>query len=197
MDAIFRQDTGMLRVDSFVIPCLYFLYLPPAFDILYWNNDTTCLLAQLHSDLLDQMQANPLVTLGDLTVLVKPIDLPGLACDKYLVAGVTDHITPWHTCYRSTQFLTGDIRFVLSNSGHIEALVNPPGNPKSNYFLNTELPASAQECMQGAQQQMGTWWDDWASWLQARSGRTVNTRKTLGKKGQYEPMEASPETYVH
>ncbi len=170
---------------------------PPAFDILYWNNDTTCLPAQLHSDFLDHMQANPLVTPGDLTVLGKPIDLPGLACDKYLVAGVTDHITPWHACYRSTQFLTGDIRFVLSNSGHIQALVNPPGNPKSNYFLNDELPASSEEWMQGAEQQMGTWWDDWASWLQARSGRTVNARKTLGKKGQYEPMEAAPGTYVH
>lgn len=170
---------------------------PPTFDILYWNNDTTCLPAKLHSDFLDQMQTNPLVTAGGLTVKDQPIDLPSLACDKYLVAGVTDHITPWHACYRSTQFLTGDIRFVLSNSGHIQALVNPPGNPKSNYFLNDELPATADEWLQGAEQQMGTWWDDWADWLRIRSGRTVNARKTLGKTGLYEPMEAAPGTYVH
>jgi polyhydroxyalkanoate synthase len=170
---------------------------PPTFDILYWNNDTTCLPAKLHSDFLDQMQTNPLVTAGGLMVKGQPIDLPSLACDKYLVAGVTDHITPWHACYRSTQFLTGDIRFVLSNSGHIQALVNPPGNPKSNYFLNDELPATADEWLQGAEQQMGTWWDDWADWLRIRSGRTVNARKTLGKTGLYEPMEAAPGTYVH
>jgi poly[(R)-3-hydroxyalkanoate] polymerase subunit PhaC len=169
---------------------------PPAFDILYWNNDTTCLPAQLHSDFLDQLQADPLVTAGDLTVLDKPIDLPGLACDKYMVAGVTDHITPWHACYRSTQFLNGDIRFVLSNSGHIQALVNPPGNKKSNYFLNDELPSSHDEWLNGAQQKMGSWWDDWSLWLQSRSGRKVNARKTLGKRGQFDPMEAAPGTYV-
>jgi polyhydroxyalkanoate synthase len=170
---------------------------PPVFDILYWNNDTTCLPAQLHSDFLDQLQTNPLVTAGDLTVMDKPIDLPGLACDKYIVAGVTDHITPWHACYRSTQFMTGDIRFVLSNSWHIQALVNPPGNTRSNYFLNDDLPASHEEWREGAEQVMGTWWDDWASWLTERSGREVNARKTLGKKGSYEPMEAAPGTYVY
>ncbi|MEH6569304.1 MAG: alpha/beta fold hydrolase [Halioglobus sp.] len=170
---------------------------PPAFDILYWNNDTTCLPAQLHSDFLDQLQADPLVTAGDLTVLDKPIDLTSLACDKYMVAGVTDHITPWHACYRSTQFMTGDIRFILSNSGHIQALVNPPGNARSTYFSNDEQPASHEEWLDGAEQIMGTWWDDWASWLLKRSGRKINARKTLGKKGVFEPMEAAPGTYVY
>ena len=170
---------------------------PPAFDILYWNNDTTCLPAQLHSDFLDQIQADPLVTAGDLTVLDKPIDLTSLACDKYLLAGVNDHITPWHACYRSTQFMTGNIRFVLSNSGHIQALVNPPGNARSTYFLNDDKPASHEEWLDGAEQKMGTWWDDWASWLQERSGRKINARKTLGKKGEFEPMEDAPGTYVY
>ncbi|MEH6584539.1 MAG: alpha/beta fold hydrolase, partial [Halioglobus sp.] len=170
---------------------------PPAFDILYWNNDTTCLPAQLHSDFLDQLQANPLVTAGDLTVLDQPIDLTSLDCDKYMVAGVTDHITPWHACYRSTQFMSGNIRFILSNSGHIQALVNPPGNKRSNYFSNDDLPGSHDEWLQGAEQKMGTWWDDWAEWLQQRSGRKINARKTLGKKGSYEPMEAAPGTYIH
>ena len=92
--------------------------------------------------------------------------------------------------------MTGDIRFVLSNSGHIQALVNPPGNAKSNFFLNEELPASHDEWRQGAHQVMGTWWDDWANWLEQRSGRKVNARKNLGKRGSYEAMEAAPGTYV-
>ena len=170
---------------------------PPAFDILYWNNDTTNLPAQLHSDFLDQIQSNPLVKAGGLSVLEQPIDLTSVACDKYLMAGTTDHITPWHACYRSTQFLAGDIRFVLSNSGHIQALVNPPGNPRSNYFVNAELPASHDEWLAGAEQCTGTWWDDWASWLAVRSGRQVNARKSLGRKGVHEPMEAAPGTYVY
>ena len=170
---------------------------PPAFDILYWNNDTTCLPAKLHSDFLDQLLANPLVTAGALSIMDRPIDLTSLACDKYMVAGVTDHITPWHACYRSSQFMSGDIRFVLSNSGHIQALVNPPGNPRANYFTNDELPESPEQWLEGAEQNTGTWWDDWASWLQERSGRKVSTRKTLGKKGRFEPMEAAPGTYVY
>lgn len=170
---------------------------PPAFDILYWNNDTTCLPAQLHSDFLDQILANPLVTAGDLTVMEKPIDLTSLDCDKYLVAGVNDHITPWPACYRSTQFLGGDIRFVLSNSGHIQALVNPPGNAKSTYFLNDELPVSHEDWLSSADQQVGTWWEDWASWLKKRSGNQVNARKTLGKKVVFEPLEDAPGTYVY
>ncbi len=169
---------------------------PPVFDILYWNNDTTCLPAKLHSDFLDQIQTNPLVRPGALKILGKEIDLTSLDCDKYIVAGTTDHITPWHACYRSTQFLSGNIRFVLSNSGHIQALVNPPGNPKSNYFLNDEYPASHDEWLKSAEQNMGTWWDDWSNWLNQRSGRKINARKTLGKKGSYDPMKAAPGTYV-
>ncbi len=169
---------------------------PPAFDILYWNNDTTCLPAQLHSDFLDQILANPLVTPGDLTVRDTAIDLTSLDCDKYLVAGTTDHITPWHACYRSTQFLEGDIRFILSNSGHIQALVNPPGNPKANFFANDELPASHEDWLAGAEQQAGTWWDDWAEWVSGRSGKKVRARKTLGNR-QHPPMEDAPGKYVY
>jgi len=169
---------------------------PPAFDILYWNNDTTNLAAQLHSDFLDQILSNPLATPGDLTLLDQPIDLSALDYDKYMLAGVTDHITPWHACYRSTQIMGGDIRFILSNSGHIQAMINPPGNPRASYFTNDELPASHEEWLEGARQHAGTWWDDWAAWLQQRSGKKVNARKTLGRKGAYEAMEAAPGTYV-
>jgi polyhydroxyalkanoate synthase len=169
---------------------------PPAFDILYWNNDTTNLPAQLHSDFLDQILSDPLVNPGDLTVLDHPVDLSALDYDKYMIAGVTDHITPWHACYRSTQIMGGDIRFILSNSGHIQAMVNPPGNPKANYFTNDALPAAHEEWLEGARHHTGTWWDDWAGWLQKRSGKKVNARKTLGKKGVFDAMEAAPGTYV-
>ncbi len=170
---------------------------PPAFDILFWNNDTTNLPAQLHSDFLDLMQSNPLVTPGDLTVLGEAIDLSGLTYDKYMVGGTTDHITPWHACYRSTQLMGGDIRFILSNSGHIQAMVNPPGNPKSNFFTRDDLPESSADWQAGAEQQMGTWWHDWAEWLSAHGGRRVRARKSVGRKDSYPPLEAAPGTYVY
>lgn len=168
---------------------------PPAFDILYWNNDTTCLPAQLHSDFLDILQSDPLVTAGDLSVLDRPIDLQGLNCDKYLVAGTTDHITPWHACYRSTGILGGDIRFILSNSGHIQALVNPPGNPKATFFHNEDLPASHEEWLEGASQHSGSWWVDWAQWLGKRSGPKVRARKTAGNTN-FPVLGDAPGTYV-
>jgi polyhydroxyalkanoate synthase len=168
---------------------------PPAFDILYWNNDTTCLPAQLHSDFLDIMQSDPLVTPGDLSILDQAIDLKSLKGDKYIVAGTTDHITPWHASYRSTGIFNGDVRFVLSNSGHIQALVNPPGNPKANFFTNDELPADHKEWLEGAEQQSGSWWEDWVDWLSTRSGRKVKAKKTLGNK-TYPAMEAAPGRYV-
>lgn len=170
---------------------------PPAFDILFWNNDTTNLPAQLHSDFLDLMQSNPLVTPGDLTVLGEAIDLSALSYDKYMVSGTTDHITPWHACYRSTQMMGGDIRFILSNSGHIQAMVNPPGNPKSNYFTNDDLPESSADWEAGAEQQINTWWNDWAQWLNDHGGRKVRARKSVGKKESYPPLEAAPGTYVY
>jgi polyhydroxyalkanoate synthase len=83
--------------------------------------------AGLHADFVDLAMENHLVTPGALTVLGQPIDLSRIEVDAYVVAGIADHLTPWQNCYRSTQLLGGDSRFILSTSGHIAALVNPPG----------------------------------------------------------------------
>ena len=105
---------------------------PPAFDILYWNADTTRLPAGLHSDFLDLATSNGLAE-GTLTVLGTPVDLGRVELDAYVVAGSTDHIVPWQAAYQTTQLLGGESEFVLSSSGHIQAIVNPPGNPKASY----------------------------------------------------------------
>src|SRR5215203_142541 len=103
---------------------------PPAFDILYWNADTTRLPAGLHADFLDLFRSNGLANPGALEVLGTPIDLGNVMCDAYVVAGSTDHIIPWTGAYQTTQLLGGETEFVLSSSGHIQAIVNPPDNPK-------------------------------------------------------------------
>ena len=117
---------------------------PPAFDILYWNNDTTRLPAGLHSDFLDLSLTNGLVE-GTLDVLGTTVDLGNVTCDTFVVAVHTDHIIPWDAAYRTTQVMGGDSTFVFSTGGHIQAILNPPDNPKAAYLVSETLPPTAEE----------------------------------------------------
>src|SRR5438876_12154517 len=123
---------------------------PAAFDVLYWNNDTTRLPAKLHGDLLDLYETNAFTHPGALEVLRTPLDLSKVTNDTYIVAGITDHITPWQGCYATTQLLGGKVTFILSNSGHIQALLNPPGNPKASSFVNQHYPADPGQWQAGS-----------------------------------------------
>ncbi|WP_416771416.1 class II poly(R)-hydroxyalkanoic acid synthase [Pseudomonas sp. RHF3.3-3] len=168
---------------------------PPAFDILYWNNDHTRLPAALHGDLLDFFKHNPLSHPGGLEVCGTPIDLQKVTVDSFHVAGINDHITPWDAVYRSTLLLGGDRRFVLSNSGHIQSILNPPGNPKSTYIENLKLSSDPRAWYYDGRQVQGSWWPQWLEWLQSHSGALKETRLTLGD-ARYPTMEAAPGTYV-
>jgi polyhydroxyalkanoate synthase len=167
---------------------------PPAFDILFWNNDTTRLPAGLHSDFLDLYLTNGLVE-GTLEVLGTAVDLRKVACDSFVVAGYTDHIIPWDGAYRTTQLLGGDSRFVLSNGGHIQAILNPPDNPKASYLTSDSLPETAAEWREGATQVSGSWWTTWHEWLGDRSGPTRARRARVGNAG-HRPLEPAPGRYV-
>jgi polyhydroxyalkanoate synthase len=168
---------------------------PPAFDILYWNNDNTRLPAALHGDLLDFFKHNPLSHPGGLEVCGTPIDLQKVNVDSFHVAGINDHITPWDAVYRSTLLLGGDRRFVLSNSGHIQSILNPPGNPKANYVDNPKLSSDPRAWYYDAKHIEGSWWSQWLGWIQEHSGAQRETLTTLGNQN-YPPMEAAPGTYV-
>jgi polyhydroxyalkanoate synthase len=168
---------------------------PPAFDILYWNSDTTNMPAALHRDFLRLALDNALVRPGGATVLGTPVDLSRITADSYLVAAIADHITPWTSAYQTVSLLGSAPRFVLSNSGHIAAMVNPPGNPKASFRVNDALPADPQEWLAGAAAAPGSWWDDWAGWLAARSGDDRAAPKRLGGRG-HKPLEPAPGAYV-
>jgi polyhydroxyalkanoate synthase len=168
---------------------------PPAFDILFWNSDTTRMTAGLHADFVDLAVGNTLTKPGALTVLGVPIDLGKVTVDSYVVAGIADHITPWENCYRTTQLFGGTTRFVLSTSGHIAALVNPPGNPKASYHTNDDETADAQAWLKGADTHQGTWWSDVSDWLNARSGELVPTPTELGTT-RLPVLADAPGTYV-
>jgi polyhydroxyalkanoate synthase len=168
---------------------------PPPFDILYWNNDSTRLPAALHGDLLDFFKHNPLTHPGGLEVCGTPIDLQKVTVDSFSVAGINDHITPWDVVYRSTLLLGGDRRFLLSNSGHVQSILNPPGNPKASYVENGKLSSDPRAWYYDASRTEGSWWPSWLNWIQERSGTQRETLTALGNQN-YPPMEAAPGTYV-
>jgi polyhydroxyalkanoate synthase len=170
---------------------------PPAFDILYWNSDTTRLPAGLHSDFLDVYRTNGLAEPGGLTILGTPVDLGNVGGDTYVVAGSTDHIIPWTAAYRTTQLLGGTTEFVLSSSGHIQAIVNPPTNKKASYLTRPGAPPpTAEEWLEGATRQPGSWWEHWTAWLAERSGDERPAPVTFGT-AEHPPLEPAPGRYVH
>ena len=169
---------------------------PPSFDILYWNADTTRLPAALHREFLSIATHNALKRPGGVTVLGSPVDLSRITLDSYLIAGITDHITPWQNCYRTTQLLGGTKHFVLSTSGHIAAIVNPPGTKRASYRTAGALtPPSAEEWLDHASINEGSWWDHWDAWLAERSGSMRPAPPQLGSK-KYALIGDAPGEYV-
>jgi poly[(R)-3-hydroxyalkanoate] polymerase subunit PhaC len=165
---------------------------PPAFDVLYWNHDTVRLAAGLHRDFIKNGLENAIARPGALEVLGTPVDLGAIGLDNYIVAGLTDHIIPWENAYRATQLLGGESRFVLSTSGHIQALVNPPAkDSRSSYRIADTNPAAPEAWLEQAATLPGSWWPDYDAWLAARSGELVPAPK-ITKRGA-----KAPGSYVH
>ena len=167
----------------------------PQYDILAWNNDTTRLSGALQRDLLDIAVRNLLATPGGLTVLGSPVDLGTVTTDTYIVGAETDHLVPWQGAYKSTQLFGGDSTFVLSGGGHIQHLVNPPGNPKAHFLTGPVDGQDSDQWLAGAVKQQGTWWSHWATWAVARSGQEQPARRRLGSR-KHRPIEAAPGRYV-
>lgn len=168
---------------------------PPAFDILFWNADTTNLPAALHGDMISLLEKGGAREGADISVLDTKVDLKKVECDKFVVGGTTDHITPWEGCYLSMQAFGGDNEFVLSQSGHIQAIINPPGNPKARFMTNKGDHASSEVYLKGAETNEGSWWLYWAKWLEERAGTQVKAPEQLGSE-KHVPLADSPGTYV-
>lgn len=173
---------------------------PPAFDVLFWNADATNLSAALMGDFLTIFETLAFTKKGEVEMVDHKVDLSKVTSDLFILGGVTDHITPWKATYRSTRlFGSKDITYVLSQSGHMQAILNPPGNPKAKYFVQKDpkkkLPATADEWLKGTEEVAGSWWPFWMNWMQARSGKKVKAPSKLGNKA-YEPLDAAPGLYV-
>jgi polyhydroxyalkanoate synthase len=168
---------------------------PAAFDVLFWNSDTVRMPAQLHADFIDFSLDNRIGEPGGTSALGVPVDLTAVDVDNYVVAGIADHLTPWQSCHRSTQLLGGNSRFVLSTSGHIAAMVNPPGNAKRSFLTNKADPPDPDEWLAGAESHQDSWWPDFVSWLIEHAPSTKPAPDHLGGGG-LTPLVEAPGTYV-
>ena len=170
---------------------------PPAFDVLYWNQDAVRLAAGLHRDFVRMSLDNTLATPDAMTVLDTPVDLGQVDIPVYTVAGINDHIVPWENAYRGTQLFGGDTRFVLSTSGHIQALINPPGpESRSSYRATDALADSEEEFVRDVPTISGSWWPNHVAWLAERAGERKAAPRKLGN-AKHKPTAAAPGSYVH
>jgi polyhydroxyalkanoate synthase subunit PhaC len=169
---------------------------PPVFDILAWNADPTNLPARLHTQFLEIFGDNLLCKPGTVSVLGTPVDLSQIKVETYVTGATTDHLTPWKGCYRTTQLLNGPSTFVLSHAGHIQAQVNPPGNPKAFYYAGPEPGPDPEAWMGAAERRPGTWWEHWADWALERCPANAAAPAALGNT-EYPVLTQAPGTYVH
>ena len=130
-----------------------------------------------------------------MTVLHTPVDLSTIKVPTFATGAITDHLTPWKGCYRTTQLLSGPMTFVLSNSGHIQSLVNPPGNPKASYYTGQQPRHDADQWLATATKHTGSWWEAWADWIIPHSGAERPAPQSLGSS-VFEPMTGAPGDYV-
>jgi polyhydroxyalkanoate synthase len=200
----FLDSATMARTFSALRPNdLIFQYLvnnwllgnkPPSFDLLAWNEDSTRLPARMHSEYLRSCYLHNEFARGEFEIDGDRLD-PGLVnVDTYVLSAVDDHVVPWTSGYKTTQLLGGKSRFVLSSSGHIAGIVNPP-SPKAKHWVNDSLSGDAHEWKSHAQLVDATWWQDWTAWIAERGGDMVPAPDHPGND-VYPPIEEAPGSYV-
>ena len=171
---------------------------PRAFDLLYWNADSTRFPARLFFEYLRGMyQENRLSTPGAFEVLGQPLDLADVRIPVYLQASRQDHIAPAASVYKAMRLFSGPRRFVLAGSGHIAGVVNPPDRNRYQHWIDPagrRRPRSLDEWLEGAEERPGSWWPDWRRWMARRSGRQVAAR--VPGEGGLAPIEPAPGAYV-
>ncbi|HEY2653829.1 MAG TPA: alpha/beta fold hydrolase [Solirubrobacteraceae bacterium] len=167
----------------------------PKMDLFYWSEDITNLPAGLVSDLLELTLENSLASPGSLTVLSEPIDLGAVEVDTYLIAGLTDHLTHWQSCYRTASMLGSECEFILVSGGHLQAILRPPGGRAAGYRTADRIPDNPAAWMAAAEEHDGSWWEHWMAWLAKRSSGTRPAPSRLGDR-THPLLEPAPGSYV-
>ena len=190
-----------LRANDLIWPYVVNNYLlggkPAAFDLLYWNADSTNLPGPMYCYYLrNTYLSNKLREPGALTNCGVPVDLGAVELPLFVLATREDHIVPWRSAYRTLQLLGGkDKRFVLGASGHIAGVVNPASKNRRSYWTSERYPAEPEDFLQIATENRGSWWPAWSQWL-ARHGGGERAAPSAPGNVQYRPIEAAPGRYV-
>jgi polyhydroxyalkanoate synthase len=167
---------------------------PAAFDLLAWNGDSTRMPAQMQSDYLRSCWLENALAKNEMVLYGQPLRVSDIDTDTYIVAAADDHIVPWRCSYRTVGLLAGDVRFVLSSSGHIAGIINPP-SPKARLWTNDQLGRDPDAWLDGAEKAEKSWWEDWAEWIEPRSGKLV-TPPSMGDAA-HPVLCPAPGTFVH
>ncbi|HEY0236435.1 MAG TPA: class I poly(R)-hydroxyalkanoic acid synthase, partial [Afipia sp.] len=190
---------NLLRSNDLIWPYVVNNYLkgqaPTTFDLLHWNSDATRMPAANHSYYLRNCYLENRLSTGTMVLDNTLLDLSKVKVPVYNLATREDHIAPAQSVLYGSQFFGGPVRFVLSGSGHIAGVVNPPANNKYQYWTNDNIAdATLESWLKGAREQKGSWWPDWRAWLEASDTETVPAREPGG--GVIEPIEDAPGSYV-
>jgi polyhydroxyalkanoate synthase len=189
-----------MRANDLIWPNVINGYLkgkpPAAFDLLYWNSDTTNLPGPMYAWYMRNMYLeNNLRVPNKLTICGTAIDLGRIDVPSFVLATKEDHIVPWRSAYYTTHLLGGKSQFVLGASGHIAGVINPASKNKRSYWSGGEQGNDPDAWLASAQETAGSWWTPWMEWLQAQAGESVDARKQLGN-ATYKPIEPAPGRYV-
>jgi polyhydroxyalkanoate synthase len=169
---------------------------PAPFDLLTWNADSTRMPATMQTEYLRTCYLENQLAKGKMELAGERLDLSDVQQDAYVITAESDHIAPWRSVYDGARLLAGPVRFVLSNSGHIAGVVNPPG-PKSRHWCaeGADLPADVADWRAAAVERTASWWTDWTPWIEARAGRRGRPPE-LGSAA-HPPLADAPGSYVH
>ena len=189
---------NMLRANDLIWSFVINNYLlgkePFPFDLLYWNADSTRMPAAMHSFYLRQMYQENRLSKGEISLRKTRIDLTKIKTPTFILATREDHIAPWKSTYAATRLYGGPVRFVLSASGHIAGVVNPPAANKYGHWTNDALPPTPDAWFGGATQKAGSWWPEWDAWIKPYSGGEVAARQP--GDGGLKSLGDAPGSYV-
>lgn len=195
MSQVFNMMRDNDLIWSFVVNNYLLGREPMAFDLLYWNSDNTRMPAMMHGMYLRKMYLeNRLVQPGGITLAGTPIDLTKINTPVYMLSTHDDHIAPWKSTYAATQLYSGPVRFVLSASGHIAGVVNPPAANKYCHWTHAKTPKDPDSWFNAATRHEGSWWPDWQKWIAKKGGAKVAAR-TPGD-GKLKVIEDAPGSYA-
>lgn len=169
---------------------------PPAFDLLFWNSDSTNLPGAMYAYYIRNMYLeNKLCKPGKLKMCGVPVDVRKIDMPAYVLATREDHIVPWKTAYASARHLRGKIEFALAASGHIAGVINPASKNKRNHWTGGRLLKDPERWLKSAQTRPGSWWTHWAEWLKQFGGEQIPARRMVGDE-EYREIEPAPGRYV-